>query len=113
MKCLMIVISLRDELNGTRTEAKCSFDGDRAMWDAAVGDERDQRLSLTNEREIKVRGQLWALLILASRYKLFFVHCSTRSNACCRFSSELAMLKRRYPSPKAPKAVPESAATPA
>src|ERR1700678_1581794 len=28
-------------------------------------------------------------------YKFFFVHWSMRSRACCRFSSELATLKRR------------------
>src|SRR3984957_3317670 len=45
--------------------------------------------------------------------RFFFVHWSRRSRACCRFSREFATLKRKYPSPNSPKAVPESAAPPA
>src|SRR5919201_7140185 len=42
-----------------------------------------------------------------------FVHSSKRLTALFRLSTELATLKRRYPSPNSPKAVPERQATPA
>src|SRR3954465_4757681 len=45
--------------------------------------------------------------------RVSFVHWSRRLRASCRFSSEFATLNRRYPSPNAPKDVPERAATPA
>src|SRR6476659_4928148 len=48
-----------------------------------------------------------------SGYRFFVTHAPIRSSAFSIFSIEFATLKRKYPSPKSPKAVPESPATPA
>jgi len=42
----------------------------------------------------------------------FVVHCSMRSNAVMRFSKELAILNRKYPSPKFPERGPRQAGNP-
>src|ERR1035438_1362627 len=59
----------------------------------------------------------WALTWVCenrpAQRRFFPTQSSIRVSARLRFSIELAMLKRRYPSPNSPNAVPERHATPA
>src|SRR5690348_3996781 len=82
-----------------------------------VTSSRDVRVapaSQNRDREANEERAAGAALVEAEAiYRFCFVHSSTRSSALARFCKEFAMLNRRYPSPNAPKAVPDSAATPA
>src|SRR5437868_6571504 len=70
----------------------------------------DQALKSLEQQKGALRRQIECVIPV---YKFRLVQSLIWSNAWFRFSKELATLKRRYPSPKSPKDVPERQATPA